>query len=520
MKSLIKTLAINKYWMVTILFVAAKLLIHFLTNTRYELLRDEMLFFNMGEHISAGYATVPPVTGFLALLINKVFGFSVSGIRFFPALFGAYSVYIISSIVKELGGGIPALLIAASSFLFAPGFLIVSTLFTPNAAEELIWLLITWYIFRMGRSGNQRLWLPVGILTGIGFLNKYSVLFLVAGFIIAFLFTGNRKLLVSKYFFYSLIIALVIISPNVFWQYKHNWPVLIHMSELKNSQLDLMGYFAFPVSLFSFCQGSTVIWLIAVVVLLFVSEEKQYRYIGIASVTIFILFFLGKGKGYYALGVIPFLLAFGGYIFEKYFTGRLRFAKYALFTLSVLLSVAAMPSGLPVLSYENYSRYIGKTRRFIVHPLLEWDNGTKHNFSQAWADMTGWKELAGYVAKAYNSLSAEEKRNCTIYGERNYGYAGAVYFYGKEYGLPEAITFHESYVFWAPDSIPVGPVIYIFRNVENIKGLFNEINVVGSVDDKYFRESGLKVYLCKSPKKDISAVYKELAISEKSRFSR
>jgi hypothetical protein len=57
--------------------MAAKLLIHFLTNTRYELLRDEMLFFNMGEHLSTGYATVPPVTGFLAFLINKIFGFSV-----------------------------------------------------------------------------------------------------------------------------------------------------------------------------------------------------------------------------------------------------------------------------------------------------------------------------------------------------------------------------------------------------------------------------------------------------------
>jgi len=41
--------------------------------------------------------------------------------------------------------------------------------------------------------------------------------------------------------------------------------------------------------------------------------------------------------------------------------------------------------------------------------------------------MTGWKELAGYVAKAYYSLSEEEKKNCTIFGERNYGYAGAVY---------------------------------------------------------------------------------------------
>lgn len=77
MKEISRNFTVSRYWIVAILFMAAKLLIHFLTNTRYELLRDEMLFFNMGEHLSTGYATVPPVTGFLAFLINKIFGFSV-----------------------------------------------------------------------------------------------------------------------------------------------------------------------------------------------------------------------------------------------------------------------------------------------------------------------------------------------------------------------------------------------------------------------------------------------------------
>ena len=413
-----------------------------------------------------------------------------------------------------------ALCIAASSYLLAPGFLLVSTLFTPNAAEELIWLLATWYIFRIVKSGNTKLWIPLGILLGIGFLNKYSVLFLVAGSLVAILFTGNRKLFGTKYFFFSIILGLAIISPNIIWQYNHGWPVISHMTELKSSQLDMMGYVEFPVSLFAFCQGSSIIWLIGLAGLFFFRDERQFRYLGVASVTILLLFLLGKGKGYYALGAIPFLLAYGGYIIEKYLTGRLRIVRYSLFSVSLLMSVAAMPSGLPVLSYENYSRYIEKTRRFIIHPLLEWDNGTQHSISQAWSDMTGWKELAGYVAKAYYSLSEEEKKNCTIFCERNYGYAGAVYFYGKKYGLPEAITFHESYVFWAPDTIPNGPIIYIYRNIKDLEKYFRNISLVGSVEDRFFREKGLKVFLCREPISDVAAVYKELARKEKSRYEK
>jgi hypothetical protein len=130
------------------------------------------------------------------------------------------------------------------------------------------------------------------------------------------------------------------------------------MGELKSSQLDLMGYIAFPVSLFSFSQGSAIIWLSGLFMLLFCRSERQYRYLGVASVFILVLFQLGKGKGYYALGALPFLLAYGGYVFEKYLTGSLRNVRYSLLSVSLLMSVAALPSGLPVMSCRIRSKGI------------------------------------------------------------------------------------------------------------------------------------------------------------------
>ena len=68
--------------------------------------------------------------------------------------------------------------------------------------------------------------------------------------------------------------------------------------------------------------------------------------------------------------------------------------------------------------------------------------------------MNGWKELTGYVAKAYSQLSEYERKKCTVYVESNYGDAGAINYYGKKDNLPDAVTFIESYVMWAPDTIP------------------------------------------------------------------
>jgi hypothetical protein len=253
---------------------------------------------------------------------------------------------------------------------------------------------------------------------------------------------------------------------------------------------------------------------------LFLRYAREYRYLGIASLSIMILFLILKGKGYYVLGLFPFLFAFAGYVLEKYFIGSLRWVKWSLFSVSVAISLAALPSGIPLLSFEKYDRYLQATRHLICHPMMQWDNGEEKQFPQAYSDMTGWHELAGCVAKAYYSLTEEERKLCTIYCERSYGYAGAIYFYGKEYDLPDPVTFHESYVFWAPDSIPSGPLIYIFNNINNVDHLYSDIREVGTVKDKYFRESGLKVYLCKNPKQDIRAVYRELAYEEKSRFTR
>jgi hypothetical protein len=63
---------ISNYWIITILLIVVKLSLHFLTNTNYELHRDEMLFFNMADHPDFGYVSVPPFTGVLAYIIKVI----------------------------------------------------------------------------------------------------------------------------------------------------------------------------------------------------------------------------------------------------------------------------------------------------------------------------------------------------------------------------------------------------------------------------------------------------------------
>lgn len=505
----------NRFWLVASIFIVVKLCLHFFTNTNYELHRDEMLYFNMSDHLDWGYASVPPVIGFLALVIKTLFGYSVFGIRLLPALLGAGSMYIMTRIIQKLGGGVLALAIALSSFLFSTGFLLFDSLFTPNVIEHFLWLLITWYFLRLTMDHQPKHWIWIGVFAGIAFLNKYSVVLLMAGFVTALIFSPYKKLFYSRYFVIAILTATVIVLPHIYWQYSHNWPVVFHLKELNRTQLVNMNSIDFITDVFSINMLATIVWMIGLFVLLLSAHEKKYQPMATGILITILLFFISRGKGYYIMGLIPFLFVAGGYAMEKYLKNKLKWINYGIIAISLVTSLIALPYALPVMSLDNLSRYSAQTGELVVYPFSRWEDGKVHPVSQVYADMTGWKELTSLVAKTYFSLSLEEQKTCTIFGEKNYGYAGAVHFYGKRYGLPDAITFLDSYVIWAPENIPEGPMIYINYDPGDLNNLYHSVIEKGCVTDPYFREKGLKVYLCTHAKTNVPDVYSQLVSKAK-----
>jgi len=512
------TIERNKYWYTATFFMVAKLCIHLLSAGVYDLHRDEMLYFNMGSHPAFGYLTVPPVTGFLAFVVKSVFGWSVIGIRLLPALFGAATLYLIARIIQEMKGGITALVVASIAFLASPGFLLLFSIFTPNAFEVFFWTLAIFLIFKLLKTENPKYWIFIGIVLGISFLTKYSIVFLIAGFFLIFLFFQQRKLIFSWWFVAGILVGLLIIMPNIIWQYNHNWPVLFHFEELKKTQLDNLNYSHFFIDLLSLNSVLIFVPVFGLVMLIFSKKETGFKPIGFSILLVVLLFVATKGKAYYITGLMPFLVAAGGYFAEKLL--RQKTILFAGLTVLTGWSLLSFPFVIPTLSFEKLEKYSAKTKGWVAAPFMRWEDGNEHQVSQIYADMTGWSELAGIVAKAYNTLTPEEKKNCTVLCQRNYGAAGAIHFYGKQWNLPEPITFHESYIFWAPNSIAGEPVIYVFFNSDELNSLFNDIKEVGAVNNPYFREKGLKVFLCKKPVENIGEVYKSSIGNERKRFTR
>ena len=122
--------------------------------------------------------------------------------------------------------------------------------------------------------------------------------------------------------------------------------------------------------------------------------------------------------------------------------------------------------------------------------------------------MTGCKETAGLVFQAFNGLDNNQKTNCIIFAN-NYGQASAIEFYGKKYDLPPVVCLNDSYIFWAPDSLTALNTIVTDHQLGDIPRLFNSYVETGEIRNRYFRENGLKVFLCQNPKPLLNEFFKK-----------
>jgi hypothetical protein len=487
-------------WFIIAAFIAVKVLVHFLTNTNYDLHRDTFLYYSLSEDLAWGYASCPPFIAFITRVSTFLFGYSPFSINLFPVIAGVTSIVLIALIVKEFGGKALAITIALLSFLLSPAYLRSNSLMQPVSFDQLFWLASAYFIVKLINTQNTRYWLWIMAVWGVGFMNKYLIAGYAFSFLLALLISQHRKLLFSRNFIWGSLIGFLIIVPNTIWQYQHNWAVFHHLDMLNKSQLVNVSATGFIVDQFMMNLHAVVIWVTGLFVFFLFKDERKFFVLSLATLFILLLLLITHGKSYYTLGAYTLLMAMGGYAIEKYYSKRMKVVAIAL---TVILAIPPIPFSLPVLSFpamEKYSKALNQENR--------WEDGKIHSLPQDYADMTGWKELGDTVIKTYNSLPEDIRENCSIFTD-NYGQAGAIYYYGRQYNLPRPISFNDNFLIWAPDSVTNDYLIYVNDELgDDMKFLFNHIEKKGEINNPYFRENGLQVYFCSQPTSIFKAFYK------------
>lgn len=503
---------------IALAFSGLSVLVHLIFAANYELHRDEFLYIAIGRHLDWGYASVPPFIGLVSWLISKS-GIPMDwGIKLAVALAGGFTLFITVKMVFNLGGKTWALILAGTAYLFSIAYNRTAWLFQPVVFDVMFWTITLYFFVELIRTQNPRHWIFLGLFCGLGMLNKYTMAFLIAGMVFTVLVSKNRKLLFTRPFFIGGLLGLLVFFPNLVWQIEHDFPVVRHMKQLKENQLDHVNYSDFIVNQFLMNLHAIWLWITGLISGLMLIKKRSTTLTGseksILALSVLYcftvgLFLLGSAKAYYTLGLYPALFASGAFIIGNY---RSTLIKWTVLFLMIALSVPLMPLGLPLLKHHRMISYCKKVVSMGGENIVKWEDGRVHDLPQDYADMTGWKELALLVEHAYQSLSEEEKKKSLIYCE-NYGQAGAVAFYSKG-RIPEPVSFSDNFLLWAPDSIQIQTLIYVNDEIEEISTHFEEVVEFGRMTNPFARETGLPVYICRKPI-DINTFYANKVRSQK-----
>jgi hypothetical protein len=482
-----------------------KLIFHLLTATRYGIFRDELYYLATADHLDWGYVDQPPMIALLTWIVTRTLGTSLIAIRLLPAIAGALLVWLAAQLAKEMGGGYRAQTLAALGVAVAPIYLVMHHWMTMNAFEPLIWMGCAWCIVRAINRTEPRYWLAFGILVGLGLETKYSIAVFVAGVVAGLLLTTNRVALKSRWFWIGAALALAIFIPNLLWLYQYDFPFLELMANIRRSGRDVVrGPLAFladqamllnPV-LVPLCLGGLV-WIFAS------PTGRKYRVLGWTYVVVLAAFILLKGKNYYVAPIYPMLFAAGGIAFEN-LPGRAREWMALSYAAAIILAGALLaPLSAPILPVEKYLRYQEASG---LDPIRA-ENQQTGPLPQYFADEFGWEEMVKEVARVYNSLPPEERASTAIFAN-NYGEAGAIDYFGPKYGLPKAVSNHQSYWLWGPREYIGNTVIVLGSDGSGDRENFESVEAAGRAQHPYSRrDEYFDIFLCRKLNTDLRTLW-------------
>jgi hypothetical protein len=530
-----------------------KLVIHFISNgfLNYGYFRDELYYLACSDHLAWGYVDQPPLSIFLLAISRLLFGDSIFALRLFPALAGAVTVFLTGLIVRRMGGGKFAQVMAALAVIASPAFLSFNTFFSMNAFDILFWELGFYFIISIIKEGvappphsKKSLhdytsgvtpgriktdttncaayrspmpwaWLWLGLIIGLGLLNKISMIWFIGGFVVGLLLTPHRKKILTVGPWLAALAAAVLFLPHIIWQIINGFPTLEFIRNATTEKMAAVPFFQFISSQINMIHP--VIFLLCFIGLLYFfldKQGKQYRLFAWMYLVIFLLLMLSRtSRPGYLAPFYPILIAGGAIVFETFTTAIKwrRWLRPIYLTFIIAVGIIVTPLTLPVLPVETYIGYA----KIVGEEPSTAERKELGKLGQFYADMHGWEKLVKTIAGVYHTLSPGEKQKCTIF-TNNYGEAGAIDFFGPQYYLPPAISGHNNYWLWGPGNRDIEVVIHLGGqngpSLERLKNLYKEVKHADTFTCDYCMpyENNMEIFLCKEPKVSIKETWPRL----------
>jgi len=473
-------------------------------NGGYGIFRDELYYIACANHPDFGYVDHPPLSIWILSAWKFIFGDSLFSIRVLPALCSGVTIFFIGKLAEEFGGQKYAIILACVSSMLTPIFLGFFSVYNMNVFDMVLWSVVFLLIQKFSKNREKKYWILIGFFIGVGALNKISMLWLGAGIFAGLLLTPDRKILRTKEPWFALLLAILIFAPFIIWNFNHDFAHLEFIRNAASEKYASQNPITFLLGLFALMNPLALpLWLSGFWLLLSIKENRLN---GIAVLCVLAILIINiHSKPEYFTSAMTVLIPAGAVHLESFFGKFSKWIKVSYILILTISGIIFLPFFLDILPVQTFIKY-----QSTLGISLSSNEGKKlEALHQFFADRFGWKNMALQVSKVYASLQESEKKNTLIYC-RNYGEAGAIDYFGREYCLPPAISQHNSYWYWSKKHLNQNATIIVIGvSKDKLTGDFEEVNEAGTIYSTYAMpyENNIPVLICRKPKRPVDSIW-------------
>jgi 4-amino-4-deoxy-L-arabinose transferase-like glycosyltransferase len=480
-------------------------LVHAATAGRYDAQRNELYFLVCGWHPDFGYVDQPPLVPLIAAA-TQLFGINIWLLRLPATLVAVGLVLLCAAFARLLGGGGRAAALAAIAAAIAPGIAALSSHLTTSTFEPIAWTGAAFLLARAILHGRRSDLIWIGVLAGAAMEAKWGIAVWLVALGIGVIAAPARRMLLWWQLWVGVTIAALLFAPNLIWQWQHGWPffevILPHLESQKN--------FTGSLWMFEFQQALSMnvvlapLWLAGAIGPLVDRRLADARFLSLGFVLTTAFYFLQRGTNYYLFPVYPTMFAVGAVWCERLAAGVTRVWIAAAVAVSALFA----PVTLPILEPAMLQRYMDITH---IKPRPIEAAGVGAPLTQSLSDEFGWRDLEKKVAAILHGLSPEDQARAAILAS-NYGEAAAIDVYGREDGLPPALSGHNQYWLWGPRGRDGSLIIHVGGDPERWRRVCGSIEDQGTFGNRYAMpyENDRAIFICRNPRQPLDRIWSRL----------
>ena len=219
-----------------------------------DLFPDEARYWAWSQAPAFGYFSKPPLIAWVIGVVTGLGGDGESCVRAAAPLFYAGTAVLAYFIARHLYDERTAFW-TGLCLLLATGAVFSARIMSTDVLLLFFWSLALLAFLKLRGAPNSRWFVVLGVALGLGLLAKYAMIYFVLGAICAgFVDPPSRTLWRKPAIWLALLIALLIVSPNLAWNATHDFATFRHTGaniEGSGFRFDPLGGLGFVASQFA-----------------------------------------------------------------------------------------------------------------------------------------------------------------------------------------------------------------------------------------------------------------------------